>query len=103
MKASNDRCGLLLRPERHDRFALVVDPIGELLRPSLGVLEDLDEGLDHMTEGIDVVVPNDDRPQVLFVDELFDVLLCDDHRIERLGHGEMTIESSVWVMESSAR
>ena len=58
-----------------------------------GVMEDLDEGLDHRLEGGDVVVPHDDGPEILGVEELVDVRVVDDRMVdgglvvEDEGHG----------------
>ena len=60
------------------RLAGAVDLPGQLVGPLHRVAEDLDEGLDHGLEGGDVVVPDDDGPQVLDLEKGVDVPVGDD-------------------------
>ena len=78
MQRVDGRLGLVLGPHGGHGLAGPVDLPGQLVGPLDRVAEDLDEGLDHRLEGGDVVVPDDDRPEVLEVEEGVDVLVGDD-------------------------
>jgi hypothetical protein len=59
-----------------------VDRPGQLIGPLDRVVEDLHECLDHRLEGGDIVVPDDDRPQVLGVEERVDIGVVDDRVVD---------------------
>src|SRR5580658_2797344 len=88
LEAASRGDGLVLGPDGHDRLPGVVDPQGQLLGPGPGVIEDVDEGLDHVVEGVDVVVPDEDGPGILLVEEALDVVLLHDLGFERLAHAQ---------------
>ena len=76
------RLGLVLGPDGGHRLAGPVDLPGQLISPLDRVAEDLDEGLDHGLEGRDVIVPDDDSPQILEVEEGVNVLVDQDGELD---------------------
>ena len=72
----------LLGADRRHGFSGAMDRPRQLVRPLHRVVEDLHEGLDHRLKGRHVVVPHDDRPEVLIVEEGADVGVADDLMVD---------------------
>jgi hypothetical protein len=91
--------GFVLRTDGCHSLARAVDLPGQLVSPFDGVMEDLDEGLNHHLEGGDVVVPDDDRPQVFAGEEGVDVHVVKDGSVKRRGgrvSGHQSVGPEFW-------
>ena len=91
--------GLVLGPDRGHGLAGPVDLPGQLIGPLDRVAEDLHERLDDGLERGDVVVPDDDGPQVLDLEECVDVRVGDDRVASMVAGVERVMEERCGPIE----